>query len=352
MGEKKWSKRLALVCLLGMIGQSGGCVILPKNKPIEIVDAPHELHLTPLPPYVVEPPDILLIDTLRVVPKPPYKIEPLDALLIQGTDVLPTDPLNGVFGVEPEGTINLGLAYGKVRVSGLTLEQAQEAIQKQIEKVAKKPRITVSLAQAHGMQQIRGEHLIRPDGTVGLGVYGSVYVAGLTLAQTQQAIQDQLSQSLLMPEISVDVYSYNSKFYYIISDGAGYGQQVIRLPFTGKETVLDAISQIYGLPVVASTKHIWVARPNGEDPCGEQVLPVDWEALSKRGSPLSNYQLLPGDRLYVMADPLITTNNTLTKLFAPLERIFGVTLLGSAVVQSIQQIAHPGLGSSGTPSGF
>ena len=35
---------------------------------------------------------------------------------------------------------------------------------------------TVAIAQSRAMQVIRGEHLVRPDGTVGLGVYGSVPV--------------------------------------------------------------------------------------------------------------------------------------------------------------------------------
>ena len=44
----------------------------------------------------------------------------------------------------------------------------------------------------------------------------------------------------------------NSKVYYIITDGAGSGEQVFRFPVTGSETVLDAISQIGGLPPVSS----------------------------------------------------------------------------------------------------
>jgi polysaccharide export outer membrane protein len=186
------------------------------------------------------------------------------------------------------------------------------------------------------MQQIRGEHLVRPDGTIGLGSYGSVHISGMTLSQAQQAVEQFLSQFLLEPKISLDVYSYNSKYYYVILDGAGYGQQIFRLPATGKETVLDALSQVYGLPAVASTKHIWLARPNGGDGCQEQVLPVDWKAITRCGSPVTNYQVMPGDRIFVQGDTLITTNNVLSKVFAPVERIFGVTLLGSATVAAIQ----------------
>ena len=52
--------------------------------------------------------------------------------------------------------------------------------------------------------------------------------------------------------MSVDVLAYNSKVYYVIMDGGGYGQQIVRLPCTGNETVLDAIAQVNGLPQVAS----------------------------------------------------------------------------------------------------
>ena len=41
-------------------------------------DLPRELNKVTMPPYRVEPPDILLINAFRVVPRPPYKIEPLD----------------------------------------------------------------------------------------------------------------------------------------------------------------------------------------------------------------------------------------------------------------------------------
>jgi polysaccharide biosynthesis/export protein len=320
-----------------------GCVICAGCGPVAghavcpDPDVPRELRNVFLPPYVIEPPDILLLDAVRVVPKPPYRIEPLDALLIQASGLLPAaEPIAGIYGVDPEGNVNLGLSHGTVRVAGLTLEQARDKIQALLRTSAKNAVVNVALSQARGLQQIRGEHVVRPDGTVGLGLYGSAFVGGMTLEQAKYAIEQQLSNFLERPEVSLDVFSYNSKYYYVITDGGGYGQQILRLPVTGKETVLDAISQIYGLPAVASTKRIWVARPNGGDPCQEQVLPVDWQAVTRCGSPATNYQLMPGDRVYVQSDALIHLNNALAKTFAPLERIFGITLLGTSTVQQIK----------------
>ena len=62
--------------------------------------------------------------------------------------------------------------------------------------------VTLALAQFRGLQQVRGQHLIRPDGTISLGVYGSVYVAGLTLGQAKCVIEKHLSQYLLDPQVA------------------------------------------------------------------------------------------------------------------------------------------------------
>lgn len=193
----------------------------------------------------------------------------------------------------------------------------------------------MALAQFRGSQQVRGEHLIRPDGTISLGTYGAVYVAGLTLGQAKCVIEKHLSEYLLDPQVSVDVQAYNSKVYYVILDGAGFGQQVYRLPVTGNETVLDAISFVQGLAPVSSKKRIWLARPSPVTLGCNQILPVDWNAITQAGSTGTNYQIFPGDRIYVQSDPLIRFDNALAKFLSPIERILGVTLLGSSVVNSI-----------------
>jgi polysaccharide biosynthesis/export protein len=144
------------------------------------------------------------------------------------------------------------------------------------------------------------------------------------------------------PEVSVEVFAYNSKNYYVITQGAGLGDGVTRLPITGNETVLDAISQINGLTSISSTK-IWIARPGRTCDGHDQIMPVDWIGLSQRGDPVTNYQLLPGDRVYVAEDKLVTTDNFLAKLLSPVERIFGITLLGASTVF---QFKNGGLGNN------
>ncbi len=155
-----------------------------------------------------------------------------------------------------------------------------------------------------------GPHLVRPDGTVSIGAYGAAYVAGLTLDEAKQAIArviyarlNQKKKTLedVIAGLSVDVAAYNSSVYYVITDRVGFGEIVVRLPITDDETVLDAVSKIDGVPAVASKCRIWVARRD-PDNHKEIVLPVDWRAITQRGVTATNYQLLPGDRVYLKID--------------------------------------------------
>jgi polysaccharide export outer membrane protein len=297
---------------------------LPPPPPM-----PRELAKMTLPSYIIEPPDILFIDAIRIIPKPPYRIEPLDVLVIQVAETLPNQPIGASpYPVSPDGTVNLGYSYGQVRVAGLTLEQAAQNIQQHLRQTLSNPQVAVALAQFRGVQQTRGEHLVQMNGTISLGSYGCVHVTGLTVSQAKCVIERHLSQWLLNPEISLSVSAFNSKVYYIIIDGGGYGQQVFRLPITGNETVLDAISQINGLPPISSTRKIWVARPTPANKGYYQILPVNWQVITQAGDTETNYQLFPGDRIYVRANCLLSFNNRLSQFLYPINNMMGATLLG------------------------
>lgn len=262
----------------------------PVPRPIQgeqngnVVPPPGGIVVGPAPAVVLGPPVAKVPTELRKVSLPPYTVAPPDILLVESTRSLPNQP-------------------------------------------------------------IRGQHLVRPDGTISLGIYGTIYVAGMTLDQIRplvaRTIESRLDKDVVdknpvkVEDINVDVLAYNSKVYYIITDGGGYGEQVYRIPATGNECVLDAISQINGLPAVASKKHIWVARRTATGG-KNNVLPVDWCGIVQRGETMTNYQLFPGDRVYIQADRLITADSWLAKVLAPVERVLGVTLLGSSTVNSIR----------------
>ncbi len=253
--------------------------------------APRELQKAILPPYVIEPPDVLLIDTITGV----------EAQKVRGQHL-----------VRPDGTISLGI-YGSVLVAGLTLDQAKDAIARVI------------------FERIRP----RPDDPV---------PDDPKLKEAYEAAKKTTLRDVL-DNLSVDVLAYNSKKVYVITDGGGYGEQIVPLPFTGNDTVLDALGQINGLPAVSSKRHIWVARRSlGGQP---QILPVDYIGVTQRADHTTNYQLFPGDRVYVRAEKIITVDSTIAKFLSPIERVLGATLLGSSVVNSIEGRGGFGGNSSG-----
>ncbi|HKD38294.1 MAG TPA: polysaccharide biosynthesis/export family protein, partial [Pirellulales bacterium] len=252
---------------------------------------------------------------------------------------LGAEPITGTYAIEPGGAVNLGASYGRVKVQGLTVEEAAEAIFRQLSRVLQSPQVTVTLAASSGLQPIQGEHRVGLDGTVNLGTYGTVYVTGLTVDEAKKAIEDKLTQFLEAPEVSVDVFNYASKVYYIIGQGAGFGDQAVRVPITGKETVLDAITEVGGIKQYQQKK-IWIARPTPGGSGCDQILPVNWDEITRGGSTATNYQIMPGDRIYISEDKLIALNSVINKILNPFERIFsGVTL----ATQSIETVKHPGL---------
>ena len=345
-------RHITLFCL-GLLAAAGGCHYVPhrESMPLDPIPPqagiiPRELNKTVLPIYTIEPPDILVIDALHVVPRSPYNVRTSDILGIQVTGTLPDAPIAGMFSVQPGGIVNLGAPYGAVKVTGMTVEQAQAAIEAHLKMHLQMPVVSAALIEMSGQQQIAGQHLVKSDGTVTLGTYGSVPVVGLTLDQAKHAIEDHLRQFLDEPEVSVDVFAFNSKLYYIITEGAGLGDGVTKWPITGNDTVLDAIANIQGLTQVSSKK-IWIARPV---PHSEhvQILPVDWKAVSAQADTLTNYQLMPGDRVFVAEDKLVAFDTSLGKLFAPFERIMGFTLLST---NTATRLSGQVLKGGGNPSG-
>jgi polysaccharide biosynthesis/export protein len=174
------------------------------------------------------------------------------------------------------------------------------------------------------------------DGKITLGSYGSVFVAGMTPEEAKAAIASFLSPKILEPEISIDVVGFNSMVYYVIFDLPGSAESIARLPYQGNETVLDAIGEVKGLPPGIDRARMWVARPTSPEENCDKILPVDWKAITQRGATATNYQLLPGDRVFVAIDPLVETDSFLAKLLAPVERVFNIILLGNSTVQQFK----------------
>ncbi|MFI5457774.1 MAG: sigma-70 family RNA polymerase sigma factor [Isosphaerales bacterium] len=190
--------------------------------------------------------------------------------------------------------------------------------------------IIVEVLEALPGRPISGERLVRPDGTISLGFYGDIHVAGLTLPEVKEKIIQHLREFIsdesldlvrLHPgtdepmidektkepvkfdprkssTVFVDVTAYNSKQYYVQGDVQSPG----RLAYTGGETVLDVLQFAGGLLPTADRSKIRLIRsfPKGSP---IQVLPIDYEEISMGTDSSTNYQILPYDRLVIPRAP-------------------------------------------------
>lgn len=158
--------------------------------------------------------------------------------------------------------------------------------------------VRVSGELLESLPLVSGKFLVGPDGRINLPRLGSIYVAGKTIDEAQEAIKKSLSPQGKIPQVSIDVFAYNSKKYYIVTQYPNGNASVVEIPITGNDTALDAIAQIGGLNATASTK-VWIARPAPNGVGGETILPISWDNIASGASEESNYQLMPGDRVFV-----------------------------------------------------
>jgi polysaccharide export outer membrane protein len=105
-----------------------------------------------------------------------------------------------------------------------------------------------------------------------------------------------LGEHFKEPKVSVDIYGYNSKVYYVILEDENHRHDIHRFAVTGNETLWDAISEVSDESML-SAKNLWIARlsPSGAD----QILPVRLEEIAQGRGVATNYQILPGDRVYI-----------------------------------------------------
>ena len=129
-------------------------------------------------------------------------------------------------------------------------------------------------------------------------------------------------------EVSVEVAGYNSKVYYIVTQGAGFGDGVYRFPLTGNETVLDALSQINGLRPVSSTK-VWIARPT-DDPGCVQRLEVCWADITANAYSRTNYQVLPAIGFSLLRTTLLPSIPPSARLLPHLSKSWASRVSGRA----------------------
>lgn len=142
--------------------------------------------------------------------------------------------------------------------------------------------------------RLPADQQVLADGTVDLGGYGRVIVAGLTLEQAEGAIEEILADAGEDGE-QINVRLLESEaVYYVLGEVSSPGAY----PLMGNETVLDGILAAGGLTSRSSPCDILLARPTVPDSC-RVTLPICYQQITQLGDTTTNYQLRPGDRVFV-----------------------------------------------------
>lgn len=135
------------------------------------------------------------------------------------------------------------------------------------------------------------------DGTIDLGEYGRVIVAGMTVEQIEDLIVERVeSVTTQKHAINVRLLESNAAVVYVLGAVSSPGAY----PLNGHETVLDGILKAGGLNSNASPCDIVLNRPTAPCDC-RVVLPICYRQITQMGDTTTNYQLQPGDRIYVGA---------------------------------------------------
>jgi RNA polymerase sigma factor (sigma-70 family) len=286
-----------------------------------------------------------------------YVVEPPDLLLVEVLEALPGRDISGERLVRPDGAISLGF-YGDIHVAGLTLPQVKEKIILHLRKYLPDetlglvvqddadegpspppdgPENSIPRAPFEGpaAAATKRENVPRPelplprprsdvtpfddDSVPGMtkredvpappkspesqpGVEVSPF--GVDSAPTTPKREDVPAPPMFEPakfrrieprdsdRVFVDVTAYNSKIYYVQGEFVTPG----RLPVTGQERILDAVNYANGLTAEADHDRVFLyrQRPDGGP---VQTLKVDIDEIMLGDDLSTNYQLLAGDKL-------------------------------------------------------
>jgi protein involved in polysaccharide export with SLBB domain len=155
--------------------------------------------------------------------------------------------------------------------------------------------LLISASDLDSPVRLPGDQPVLPDGTISLGPYGRPIVAGKSIEEIEGIVRELVKvRSGGTVPISVRLVSRQSKVFYVLGEVNSPGA----FPLSGRETVLDGIIIAGGLTDRASRQDIVLSRPTRPHDC-RVVLPVCYREIVQLGDTTTNYQLAPGDRIFV-----------------------------------------------------
>jgi polysaccharide export outer membrane protein len=173
--------------------------------------------------------------------------------------------------------------------------------------------------------EILRELAVRPDGRISFDLIGDIEVEGKSVVQVQEEITRRISEYIVSPTVVVTLAESNSRRFHVFGEVMRPGSY----PLIGRVTALDALGTAGGPTRFAALSSGRLIRPRQEE---GQVYAVNFDSISLRGQADSNYELQPGDVVYVPPNASASLGYALQIIFYPLQQILG---LGGTAVRTI-----------------
>jgi len=265
---------------LGLGGSSQNKILKPAKKisqaPSRSIQAPTEASKAPL--------DVYLIDIG-------------DTILLEATDFDTTVQLPGDQVVKPDGYISLG-ECGRLMVMNKSIEHVRAEAQMQVDDhVRRELEIDFEIDRRQRQAERERERLEseREDaGDADESVVADLELGAEDDQEQRLALERAISDARGKNKISARIVNWDSKRIYVLGEVNSPGA----FAYIGNETVLDAILEAGGLNADANQHQIIITRPSDCDSC-RTVMQVCYDQVVQLGDTSTNYQLQPGDRVFV-----------------------------------------------------
>lgn len=148
------------------------------------------------------------------------------------------------------------------------------------------------LVSVWGEDTLKQEVVVLPDSSITLPLAGRVEVGGLSTPEVEQLIAGKLKKYLKDPVVTVVIVGLEGNRAYVTGKVLKPGPLII----SGPITVLQAISIAGGFDRFADESGIKVIRAT---PNGQEVMPVNYNAILSGKDMSTNIQLMAGDTVVV-----------------------------------------------------
>ena len=239
-----------------------------------------------------------------------YIIEIGDTILLEATNFDATVQLPGDQVVKPDGYISLG-ECGRLMVMNKTIEQVQVESQLLVDQhTRRKLEITFEVKRRQRQAERERERVknLKTGGVDDEKVAADDLELGAQEEDEQRLVLDRaISNALIKNKVNSRLVNWDSKRIYVLGEVNSPGSFV----FLGNETILDAILEAGGLNTNANQHQIIISRPSDCNSC-RTVMQVCYDQVVQLGDTSTNYQLQPGDRVFV---PTLTFCEDLKRSF-------------------------------------